>query len=290
MTVSRLGLIAKPSPPALDALREAAAWLAERDVTPVVDREAAEAAGLGGRWTTAARGELSGLVDAIVVFGGDGTLLEAASVVAHSESDVPVLGVNLGRLGFLTEVARSDMTQAFDALLAGRATTETRVMLGGTVDRGGRPVASRLALNDIVVTRGALSRMIEVTVEVDGRSVCQVKADGLIVATPTGSTAYNLSAGGPIVHPAVDAVVLTPIAPHTLTNRPLVLPATAAILLRPIIEPRSDIVVTFDGQFGAPLEPDDVVAVGRADRPLRLLRTSARTHFDMLQEKLQWGR
>ena len=290
MTVSRLGLIAKQSPPALDVLREAASWLSDRGVTPVVDREAAAAAGLGGRWTTAARSELSGLVDAIVVFGGDGTLLEAASAVAHGESDVPVLGVNLGRLGFLTEVARSDMTQAFDSLLAGRATTETRVMLRGTVDRGGRPVASRLALNDIVVTRGALSRMIEVTVEVDGRSVCQVKADGLIVATPTGSTAYNLSAGGPIVHPAVDALVLTPIAPHTLTNRPLVLPATATILLRPVIEPRSDIVVTFDGQFGAPLEPDDVVAVSRADRRLRLVRTSERSHFDMLREKLQWGR
>jgi NAD+ kinase len=182
------------------------------------------------------------------------------------------------------------MTSAFETLLAGRTTTETRVMLQGDVQRRGRVAASRLALNDIVVTRGALSRMIELTVEIDGQAVNEVKADGLIVATPTGSTAYNLSAGGPIVHPAVDAFVLTPIAPHTLTHRPLVLPATATIALRPRIDALSDIVVTFDGQFGEPLEAGDVVMVRRAPKPLRLLRTSPRTHFDMLRQKLQWGR
>ena len=157
--------------------------------------------------------------------------------------------INLGRLGFLTEVGREEMVAALTTVLDGHARVETRLMIEGRVDRPGAAVGNSLALNDIVVTRGALSRMIEMTVEVDGHFVCHVKADGLIVATATGSTAYNLSAGGPVVHPAVDALVLTPIAPHTLTHRPLVLPASAHIELRPIVEPQSDIVVTFDGQY-----------------------------------------
>ena len=159
----------------------------------------------------------------------------------------------------------------------------------GAVERGGTISARRFALNDIVVTRGALSRMIEIEVFVDGPFVCHVKADGLIVATATGSTAYNLSAGGPIVHPSVDAFVMTPIAPHTLTNRPLVLPAGVQIALRPAIAPQSEIVVTFDGQFGFPLEPGDIVEITRAPRLLRLLHTLDRTHFDMLRNKLRWG-
>jgi NAD+ kinase len=290
MTFTRLGLVAKRASPALDVLADAARWFVDRGVIPIVDEEAMAAGGFGREWASASREALVRQVDAVIVFGGDGTLLEAARSVAHADADVPLLGVNLGRLGFLTEVARSEMTSAFETLLAGGTTTETRVMLQGDVKRRGRVAASRLALNDIVVTRGALSRMIELTVEIDGQAVNEVKADGLIVATPTGSTAYNLSAGGPIVHPAVDAFVLTPIAPHTLTHRPLVLPATATIALRPRIDALSDIVVTFDGQFGEPLEAGDVVMVRRAPKPLRLLRTSPRTHFDMLRQKLQWGR
>jgi NAD+ kinase len=276
--------------PALAALAEAAAWLAARGVTPVVEAGAARALDLAGQHPTASRANLADDVDAILVFGGDGTLLEAAGRVAKAGRDVPLLGVNLGRLGFLTEVTRAGMTAGFERLLAGTAEMETRLLLEGRVRRGDQTTAQHLALNDIVVTRSALSRMIEVDVEVDGLDVCQVKADGLIVATATGSTAYNLSAGGPILHPAVDALVLTPIAPHTLTNRPLVLPASAVLRLRPVLEPRSDIVVTFDGQFGAPLEANDVVEIARSPRLVRLLRTSGRTHYDMLREKLQWGK
>jgi NAD+ kinase len=225
-----------------------------------------------------------------VAFGGDGTLLDAASLIAHSSVDVPILGVNLGRLGFLTEVTRADMPRALDAIVSGDTHTETRHMLIGCVERGDAVVATRLALNDIVMTRSDLPRMIEIDVRVAGQSVSHVKADGLILATATGSTAYNLSAGGPIVHPAVDAVILTPIAPHTLTNRPLVLPADATVQLRPLVEPESaDFLLTFDGQFGVPIVADDVVTVGRAPRRLTLLRTTARTHFDVLREKLKWG-
>ena len=277
-------------PAALSAMTDAAAWLEAHQCTPIVETESAQAAGVDQRWPIASRAALAAGVDLIVAFGGDGTLLDAASVVAHSSADVPLLGVNLGRLGFLTEVARADMIGALDAVVAGRTRTETRLLLAGHVIRSGQRAVDRLALNDIVVTRGALSRMIELDVAVDDQFVSHVKADGLIIASATGSTAYNLSAGGPIVHPAVDALVLTPIAPHTLTNRPLVLPATARISLRPDPDSRSDLVVTFDGQFGVPLERHDLVDIARAPRVLRLLRVTPRTHFDMLREKLQWGK
>ncbi|MEO7192499.1 MAG: NAD(+)/NADH kinase [Vicinamibacterales bacterium] len=290
MAITRAALIARSSlPAALDALVEAATWLTGHGCTVAIELATAQAAGLVGRWPTAPRESLASNADVVLAFGGDGTLLDAARAVVHSSDDVPLMGVNLGRLGFLTEVGRADMAQALEAMVAGRVRIETRLMLEGEVVRGGQVLAARLALNDIVITRGALSRMTEMDVHVDSQFVCHVKADGLIVATPTGSTAYNLSAGGPIVHPLLDALVLTPIAPHTLTHRPLVLPATARIELRPQVEPQSDLIVTFDGQFGVPLELNDVVRIGRAPRLLSLLHTSPRTHFDMLREKLKWG-
>jgi NAD+ kinase len=287
---TRAALIARQSlPAALEALTAAAIWLEQRGCAPLVEAASAEAAGLGTRWPTVAREALASNADVVIAFGGDGTLLNAAGAIAQSPDDTPILGVNLGRLGFLVEVGRADLETALEALLSGRFTTETRLMLACRVRRSGGTAIDRLALNDVVVTRGALSRMIELDVAVDGQPVSHVKADGLIVATATGSTAYNLSAGGPIVHPGVDALVLTPIAPHTLSNRPLVLPATAAITLRPRFEPQSEVVLTFDGQYGVSLAADDVVDVTRAARVLRLVHVSPRTHFDMLREKLKWG-
>ena len=200
--VTRASLVARLKlPAALSTLADAASWLGERGCTPVIEHQSARAAGIDGRWPTTAREALAEDVDAVLVFGGDGTLLDVATAVMHSEGDAPLMGVNLGRLGFLTEVARSEMTAALDQLVTGRSRIETRAMLEGRVHRGEQIVDTRLALNDIVVTRSALSRMTEMTVRVDGSFVCDVKADGLIVATETGSTAYNLSAGGPIVHP-----------------------------------------------------------------------------------------
>ncbi len=289
MPITRLGLIARPHPSALDALLEAAKWLSARGASVVIGHDEAAVAG-GGQWAAAPRTELGSLVDAVIAFGGDGTLLAAANAVLQTPADVPVLGVHLGHLGFLTEVKRAELFEALTAVLDGRTWTESRLLLEGHVDRDGHARAARLALNDIVITRGRLSRMIEVDVAVDGEHVCHVRADGLIIATATGSTAYNLSAGGPIVHPAVDALLLTPIAPHTLTNRPLVLPASADIVLRPLLDsPHADVVATFDGQHGESLQPGDAVAIRRATRVLRLLRTTTRTHFDMLREKLGWG-
>lgn len=270
----RIGLTAKPHPNAVGALEEAAAWLTARGASVVTGADHAVAQG----------------VDVLVAFGGDGTLLAAANAIVQSERDIPVLGVHLGHLGFLTEVRRPELTDALAAVLEGRTWTETRLLLEGRVERDGAVADSRLALNDIVITRGRLSRMIELDVSVEGEHVCHVRADGLIVATATGSTAYNLSAGGPVMHPSVDAVLLTPIAPHTLTNRPIVLPAAAHIVLRPTLEgPNADVVATFDGQYGAPLQAGDVVSIRRSARVLKLLRTTTRTHFEMLREKLNWG-
>ena len=290
MTLRRVGLIARQTlPEAVAALAEAAAWLERHGCTPVVEAGSADAAGLAQRWARIPRASIGHGVDLVIAFGGDGTLLNAAGAIAQSPDDTPILGVNLGRLGFLAEVNRSEIVAALEALAAGRFTTETRLMLAGRVVRSGQPAAERLALNDVVITRGALSRMIEIDVAVDDKPVSHVKADGLIVASATGSTAYNLSAGGPIVHPGVDAIILTPIAPHTLTNRPLVLPATASVTLRPLLEPQSDVVVTFDGQYGVPLKSGDVIDIARAPRVLRLVHISPRTHFEMLREKLKWG-
>lgn len=290
MAIARAGLIARLTFPAAHAaLRDAAAWLQAHGCTPVIEARSAEAAAVTA-WETATRDRIADRVDVLIAFGGDGTLLDAAGIVGNSGADVPLLGVNLGHLGFLTEVTRGELETALAALIDGHTRIDQRLLLKGRVQRRGHTAAEHLALNDIVVTRGALSRMIEIDVTVDGQFVCHVKADGLILATATGSTAYNLSAGGPIVDPAVDAFVFTPIASHTLTNRPLVLAASVEVTLRPLIDARqTDIVATFDGQHGVPLFPDDEVVVGRAARRLRFLRVSARTHFDMLREKLKWG-
>ena len=288
--MQRAGLVARLTlPEALNALAEAAVWLNGKGCTPVIDSESAEQAGIAGRWTQASRETLARDVDVIIAFGGDGTLLMAAHAVAQAGEDTPLLGINLGHLGFLTEIDRSEMHDALNALIGGKFELETRLLVGGRVVRQDAVVIDRVALNDIVVTRGALSRMMEIDVHVDGRFVCQVKADGVIVATATGSTAYNLSAGGPIVHPAVDALVLTPIAPHTLTQRPLVLPADVEITLEPAVSVDADIVLTYDGQVGWPLLAGDTVIISRATRVLRFVRVSGRTHFDVLREKLKWG-
>lgn len=290
MPAKRIALIARLKlPQALGTLTDAAEWLAAHGSTPIIEAESARAAGLSTRYATVPRESLTVGVDVVLAFGGDGTLLEAAGVVAHASSEAPIVGVNLGRLGFLTEIDRSELTATLDDIVHGRGRIETRIMLEGRVEPVTGAPTERLALNDIVVTRSALSRMTEMDITVDGQFVSEVKADGLIVATATGSTAYNLSAGGPIVHPSVDALVLTPIAPHTLTHRPLVLPASVALTLRPRIDAHADVIVTFDGQYGVRLSPGDLVHIRRAPRPLRLLRTSSRTYFEVLREKLKWG-
>jgi NAD+ kinase len=231
------------------------------------------------------RAAISREADLVIVLGGDGTLL---SVARTAPPDTPLLGVNVGLLGFLAGLSQKELIARLDDVLAGRFREDRRGALDVAVPRGPHHGHYR-ALNDAVLNREALARISTFAIVLDGRTVAEFRADGVIVSTPTGSTAYNLSAGGPIVHPSVDAFVLTPIAPHTLTNRPLVLPATAIVTLRPRLESQAEAVLTFDGQYGLEFASGDAVDITRAPRVLRLVHVTTRTHFDMLREKLKWG-
>ncbi len=291
MAVSRIGIVAKRGlVAASDHLERLTSWLVDRGLTPVLDEDTAGLLKTSSRHETRSRDDIPAAVDLVVVLGGDGTLLGMANRIARAGRDVPILGVNFGSLGFLTETRIDELDATLAAVLDGTATYDERTMLDADVERDGSSHDRRVVLNDVVFTKAALSRIIEVSISVGQALVTTVKADGLIVASATGSTAYNLAAGGPIVHPLVDAVVLTPIAPHTLTNRPIVIPADHVITVRPRIEPGADdIFITYDGQAGYPLRAGDVVRVRRAERKLRLVKAPARSYFQLLREKLNWG-
>ncbi len=252
--------------------------LARRGVAASLEQAAADKI---GRPDGLPREQVPGLVDLVVVLGGDGTLLSIAHMAARA--GVPVMGVNLGRLGFLTEIPVPEMTRTLDEVLAGNETLITpRLMLEASRD-GER----WLCLNDIVINKGALARMLHIAIRIDGESVAEVRADGLIVSTPTGSTAYTLSAGGPIIHPQLPAILLTPICPHTLTFRPMAVSAQAVVELR--VQASEEVFLTVDGQRGTPLAGGDAVEVRRAAFDLALVRSPARGYFDLLKEKLSWG-
>ena len=290
-----VGIVAKSRlDRAASHVAQIAGWLDARGIRPFFDPDTAalaKSAGTTARYEIAERDELPRHVDMVVVLGGDGTLLGMAGRIAHTNADIPILGVNFGSLGFLTEVTLPELLGSLESAIDGTAQIEPRMMLRVSVDAAGHRLADRIVLNDIVITQGALSRIIELSVTVDGEFMMRVKADGLIIASPTGSTAYNLSAGGPIVHPRVDGLTITPIAPHTLTNRPVVVPGSSEIRLQPLNAHQQQIEVfaTFDGQALLPLEDDHVVTVRRAPQPLRLIRASARGYFQVLREKLKWG-
>jgi NAD+ kinase len=291
MSVTRVGLVAKHR---LDAaagvLAELAGWLEARGATAIFETETAKLVGLPPGRATASRDDLPQASDLIVLLGGDGTLIGMAGRIARAGVDVPIAGVNFGSLGFLTEITLAELYPTLEAVLDGTASIEERMMLRAQTMRGGRIFADQVALNDVVITKAALSRIIDLAVHVDQQPVMRVRADGLIVATATGSTAYNLAAGGPIVHPAIDALLLTPIAPHMLTNRPVVIPGSSEVSVEPIMNGSNDeVFVTFDGQSGHPLEAKDVVMIRREEQPLRLVRASSRSYFDVLRQKLKWG-
>jgi NAD+ kinase len=291
MPITRVGLVAKSG---LDAaagvLAELAGWLEARDIEPVFETDTAALAGLPSERPTVDRDELPNACDLMVVLGGDGTLIGTADRIAQAGADVPIVGVNFGSLGFLTEITLPELYPSLESVLAGTAQIEERMMLRSRTLRAGAIFADRLALNDVVITKGALSRIIDLAVEIGDQPVMRVRADGLIIASPTGSTAYNLAAGGPILHPEVDALLLTPIAPHMLTNRPIVIPGSSEVRVRPALNGSNDeVFVTFDGQSGHALQSDDEISVRRAERPLRLVRASTRTYFDVLRQKLKWS-
>ena len=290
-SITRVGIVAKSGlTAAAEQLERLGVWLTRRKIEPIYERETAGLTGFAAGCRHASRDELPGLVDLVIVLGGDGTLLGMATRIAQSGRDVPILGVNFGSLGFLTETRIDELEPSLEAALAGTAVIDRRTMLAAETHRGAECFDSRVVLNDVVFTKAALSRIIELTISVGDNLVTKVKADGLIVATATGSTAYNLAAGGPIVHPRVDALVLTPIAPHTLTNRPIVVPASEVIEVRPtVVDAKDEIFVTYDGQTGYPLHAGDIVRIRRSERALQLVKAPARNYFELLREKLKWG-
>ena len=292
MSIRRVGIVAKQGlVAASEHVSRLGLWLRERGVEAVYERETAALAGAAAKGAaTLTREALPRDVDLVAVLGGDGTLLAMAARIAQAKRDIPILGVNFGSLGFLTEIRIDELLPSLERVLDGSATFDERAMLEADAYRKGQQVDSRVVLNDVVFTKAALSRMIELSVSVDGGFVTRVKADGLIIASATGSTAYNLAAGGPIVHPLVNALVLTPIAPHTLTNRPVVIPGSAAIdVLAHSSGSPDEIFVTYDGQSGYPLHEGDVVKVRISGQTLRLVRATERGYFELLREKLKWG-
>jgi NAD+ kinase len=288
--MKRAGIVAKSHlRAATPHLVDVGSWLESRGIETVFETATAALMPPAAGRCTADKPALVTRVDIVVVLGGDGTLLSMADAIAEAGVNVPILGVNFGSLGFLTEVTLPELYSALDAVVTGRAPVEERLMLRAATVRKGAVFNEQIALNDVVITKAARSRMIDLSVWVGDEFVTRVKADGLIVATPTGSTAYNLAAGGPIVQPSVDALILTPIAPHTLTNRPIVIPASSTVRVQPQMEDRDELYLTFDGQAGFQLRAGDEVRICRAEQPLRLLRPSTRSYFDVLREKLKWG-
>jgi len=269
-------------------LIEIAGWLEARGVVAVFETATASLMSVSaGR--VADKRALVDQVDMVLVLGGDGTLLAMADRIGEAQSRIPILGVNFGSLGFLTEVTLPELYRSLDAAVSGQAQVEERLMIRSTTLRAGAFFTEHIVLNDVVVTKGARSRMIDLSVWIGDEFVTRVKADGLIVASPTGSTAYNLAAGGPIVQPDVDALIVTPIAPHTLTNRPIVIPALSPVRVQPLMDDHDEVFVTFDGQAGLQLQADDEIHIRQSDTPIHLMRSSTRSYFKVLREKLKWG-
>jgi NAD+ kinase len=285
VVVQSVGIISRPRrkeiaevvPPLLN-------WLEERSVKVYCDSETAGC--ISATCNVKAREEISAICDLLIVLGGDGTLLAAARLLNGRQ--VPILPVNLGGLGFLTSVTLDDLYPVLEQAITGQARYSERVMLESRVMREGKIFHCARALNDAVLNKAALARIIDLELRVNGEFVTNYKSDGLIVATPTGSTAYSLSAGGPIIYPIVSAFVITPICPHTLTNRPLVIPDSAKIEIG-FAAGEAPIYLTLDGQVGVEMHADDVVSLAAAPERLRLVRPKEKTYFSVLRDKLKWG-
>jgi NAD+ kinase len=278
--IKRVGVVIKPHAPRIrEILGDLVRYFEKKGIAGLLEEPAAEKLGQSGGLS---REDLPGQVDLVVVLGGDGTLLSVAHLAA--EQGVPVMGVNLGSLGFLTEVPLSEMTLTLDALLAGNEEiVSARWLLEATCSG-----KSFLCLNDAVINKGALARMIQMKVWVDGLDVAILKADGLIISTPTGSTAYSLSAGGPILQPRIPAIIITPICPHTLTFRPMAVASDSVVKVR-LLAADEEVFLSLDGQRGMTLRKNDEFEVRRAGRELQLISSPRRNYFNLLKEKLGWG-
>ncbi|MFN2443466.1 MAG: NAD(+)/NADH kinase [Thermoanaerobaculia bacterium] len=279
-----VGISAKvASAEALELAGTTARELSARGYGIAFDEDTGEVLGDPGRaWPS--RAELAEQSDLLITFGGDGTLL---SVARYAPARVPIIGVNMGTLGFLTEIRLEEFRQVLDDVLGGEYLAEQRVTFDVSATDSESERSYRV-LNDAVINKGALARIIEMSVEVGGQFVSSYRADGMIVSTPTGSTAYNLSAGGPIIYPTMNAVVLTPICPHMLSNRPIVLPDYLRIDIT-IVSPSPEVYLTLDGQEGIPIAEGTLVSVHKSDRTVALVQSPNKNYFDVLRGKLKWG-
>lgn len=278
--IHKVGFVIKPHAPGVEKiLKDLVDFLEGRAVECVLEDVAARKL---GRPDGLLRPEIPGASDLVVVLGGDGTLLSIAHFAA--QGGIPVMGVNLGRLGFLTEIPVDEAVETLEAILKdGGQLISPRWLLEAKTD-----AAVSYCLNDVVITKGALARMIEFAIRIDGQDVATLKADGLIVSTPTGSTAYSLSAGGPILHPKVPAAVLTPICPHTMTFRPMIIPSASSIQLT-LLTGGEEVYLTLDGQRGGVLVCNDVIEIRKAPFELQLVTSPRRSYFDLVKEKLGWA-
>ena len=281
--VKTIGIFCKhDNPEAWEAAGKLIGWLAERGVASVVDRDAALNLGVPG----VPKEDIPGKADAAVVLGGDGTLLSVARLIG--QRGTPVIGVNLGTLGFLTTVTLDQLHETMETVLSGQYKVQERIMLSASIKREGKVIAEHFVLNDIVINKGALARIIDLETYIDGKYLTTFKADGLIIYSPTGSTGYSLSAGGPIVHPTLSCLGITPICPHTLTNRPLILPDTVAF--EAVIKTETeDVYLTLDGQVGFLLKADDVVVGKVAEHRMYTVMSPHEDYYHMLRTKLKWG-
>ncbi|MBX7173933.1 MAG: NAD(+)/NADH kinase [Pyrinomonadaceae bacterium] len=266
--IKSVGIVVKPNhAEALETAHELSVWLGTRGIS--------------------AKQKDFENVDLAVVLGGDGTMISAARLLQNL--DVPVLGINYGSLGYITEFRIEELYDALEMVLAGNFETDQRLTLDVTHLRNGKVQSKNRVLNDVVINKAALARIISIETLLDGLYVNEFRADGLIVSTPTGSTAYNLSAGGPIVFPTMNSVVITPICPFTLSNRPIVVPDSAEIELK-LKTDNEDVALTLDGQIGFELTTQDVIKVAKSKTTLNLIKPHNRNYFEVLRNKLKWGR
>ena len=290
-SIKRIGIVLKPNQPkALNTICELAVWLAERNIQllggPEIERQRIERE-TGCAVEEVPTNKLAGEVDLMLVLGGDGTMIATARMVGDHE--VPVLGVNYGGLGYLAEFRIEELYSALESILSGNYRLDRRVMLAVELRRGDDPPKTSRVLNDVVINKSALARIIEIETYFDHYYVSSFRADGLIVSTPTGSTAYNLSAGGPVIFPSMNAVVITPICPFTLSNRPIVVPDNAEIELL-LKTDNEEVALTLDGQVGFQMKVADRVVIRKSRTTFNIIQPSNRNYFDVLRDKLRWGR
>ncbi len=285
MPIKKIGIISKPRKTEIrEVVPALVQWLRERDVEVFIDKETGAVLESSEKCLT--RNEMPAQVDLVVVLGGDGTLLATAR--ALNRKPVPILAVNLGGLGFLTVITLEQLYPTLEQVLAGNFRSEPRVQIEGEMIRTDEVLASFLALNDVVLNKGAIARILDFEVFVDGQFISTYKSDGLIVATPTGSTAYSLAAGGPVIVPNVSAFIVTPICAHTLTNRPLVLPDTATIEVV-LKTQRESAYLTVDGQVGIAARSEDTVRLRKSSSYVELIQPPQKNYFEVLRQKLKWG-